>query len=51
VTGATAGATFAATAEGVVLGTHTTTDTGCGPVTVAITLADGRVAKLRETWC
>jgi hypothetical protein len=24
---------------------------GCGPVTVAITLADGRVAKLRDDWC
>ena len=51
VTGATAGATFAATTAGVVLGSHTTTDTGCGPVTVAITLADGRVAKLRDNWC
>ena len=51
LTGATAGATFAATTEGVVLGSHTTTDTGCGPVTVAITLADGRVAKLRDDWC
>ena len=30
---------------------HTTTDAGCGPVTVAITLADGRVAKLRDDWC
>jgi hypothetical protein len=51
LTGATAGATFAATTADVVLGTHTTTDAGCGPVTVAITLADGRVAKLRDDWC
>jgi hypothetical protein len=51
VTGATAGATFAATTADVLLGTHTTTDVGCGPVTVAITLADGRVAKLRDNWC
>ena len=51
LTGATAGATFAATTADVLLGTHTTTDVGCGPVTVAITLADGRVAKLRDDWC
>jgi hypothetical protein len=51
VTGATVGAMFAATAENVVLGGHTTTDAGCGPVSVAITLADGRVAKLRDDWC
>ena len=51
LTGATAGATFAATTADVLLGTHTTTDAGCGPVTVAITLADGRVAKLRDDWC
>lgn len=51
LTGATAGATFAATTADVILGTHTATDTGCGPVTVAITLADGRVAKLRDNWC
>ena len=51
VTGATVGATFAATADNVTLGGHTATDAGCGPVTIAITLADGRVAKLRDNWC
>jgi hypothetical protein len=51
VTGATVGATFAATAQDVTLGGHTNSDPGCGPVTIAITLADGRVAKLRDDWC
>jgi hypothetical protein len=51
VTGPTVGATFAATTADVTLGGHTTTDPGCGPVTIAITLADGRVAKLRDAWC
>lgn len=49
--GATAGATFAATTASVVLGRHTTTDTTCGPVTIAISLAIGQVAKLRDDWC
>ena len=51
VTGATVGATFTATTATVLLGSHTTTDAACRPVTVAITLADGRVAKLRDDWC
>jgi hypothetical protein len=51
LTGATAGATFAATTADVLLGAPTTADTTCGPVTIAITLADGRVAKLRDDWC
>ena len=51
VTGATVGATFPATTAEVELGTHTTTDATCAPVTVAVTLADGRVAKLRVPWC
>ena len=51
VTGATVGATFAATAMPVELGGHTTTDPQCAPITVAVTLADGRVAKLRDDWC
>jgi len=51
VTGATAGAAFAATSQDVKLGTHTTTLPQCGPVTVALTLGDGRVAKGRGDWC
>jgi hypothetical protein len=51
VTGATVGATFPATTAEIELGTHTTTDASCAPVTVAITLADGNVAKLRDDWC
>jgi hypothetical protein len=51
VTGATVGATFAATTETVALGGHTTTAPQCAPVTVAVTLTDGRVGKLRDDWC
>ena len=51
VTGATAGATFAATSQEVLLAMHTTTIPQCGPVTAAITLADGRVASTRDDWC
>jgi hypothetical protein len=51
VTGATAGATFAATSQEVLLAMHTTTRPQCGPVTAAITLADGRVASYRDDWC
>jgi hypothetical protein len=51
VTGVTVGATFAATTADVTVGGHTATEPGCGPVTIAITLADGRVAKLRDDWC
>jgi hypothetical protein len=51
VTGATAGATFAATSEEVLLATHTTTLPQCGLVTAAITLADGNVASARDQWC
>ena len=51
VTGATVGATFGATTATVALGGHTSTDTTCGPVTIAVTLADGRVAALRDDWC
>jgi hypothetical protein len=51
VTGSTAGATFPATTGGVILGTHTTTPPQCALVTVAVTLADGRVAALRDDWC
>ena len=51
VTGSTVGATFAATAATVLVGTHTQTTPQCAPVTIAVTLADGRVAKLRDDWC
>jgi hypothetical protein len=51
VTGATAGAAFAPTTSPIVLATHTATLPPCAPVTVAVTLADGRVAKLRAGWC
>jgi hypothetical protein len=51
VAGATAGATFAATSQEVLLAMHTTTIPQCGPVTAAITLADGRVASTRDDWC
>lgn len=51
VTGATAGADFAATTAQVILGTHTATVPPCGKVTVALTLADGRVAAARGDWC
>ena len=51
VTGATAGATFAATSQEVLLAMHTTTFPQCGPVTAAITLADGKVASTRDDWC
>lgn len=51
VTGATIGAAFPATAGEVILGGHTTTAPQCAPVTIAITLADGRVARLRDDWC
>jgi hypothetical protein len=51
VTGATAGATFAATTADVLLATHTTTMPQCGLVTAAITLADGTVASARGDWC
>jgi hypothetical protein len=51
VTGATVGATLGATTATVALGGHTSSDTTCGPVTVAVTLADGRVAALRDNWC
>jgi hypothetical protein len=51
VTGATVGAGFGATVATVALGGHTSSDTTCGPVTIAVTLADGRVAALRDDWC
>jgi hypothetical protein len=51
VTGATVGATFALTAATVALGGHTTTVPQCAPVTVAVSLADGRVAAVRAPWC
>jgi hypothetical protein len=51
VTGATIGATFPATTAPVELGAHTTGDAQCVPITVAITLFDGRVAKYRAHWC
>jgi hypothetical protein len=51
VTGATVGATFGATTATVALGGHTSSDTTCGAVTIAVTLADGRVAALRDDWC
>jgi hypothetical protein len=51
VTGASVGASFPATTAVVALGTHTTAAPQCAPVTVAITLADGRVAALRDDWC
>jgi hypothetical protein len=51
ITGATIGATFAATTATVALGGHTSTVPQCAPVTIAVTLADGRVAALRDDWC
>jgi len=51
VTGATAGAAFGATSQDLLLATHTTTLPQCGPVTAAITLADGKVASARGDWC
>jgi hypothetical protein len=51
VTGATAGATFPATGGPVVLGARTQTVPSCEPVTIAVTLADGRVGALRAPWC
>jgi hypothetical protein len=51
VTAATAGATFSATTEPLALGAHTTTVPQCAPVTIAVTLAGGRVAALRDDWC
>jgi hypothetical protein len=51
VTGHTAGATFAATTQEVLLAMHTTVIPPCGPVTTAITLGNGAVAKGRDDWC
>jgi hypothetical protein len=51
VDGSSAGATFPATTDEVLLAMHTSTLPPCAPVTTAITLGDGRVAKAREDWC
>jgi hypothetical protein len=51
VSGATAGATFAATSQEVLLAMHTMTMPACAPVTTAITLGNGAVAKRRDDWC
>jgi hypothetical protein len=51
VTGPTAGASFPATTEEVLLAMHTTTLPACQPVTAAITLDDGTVAATRDDWC
>ena len=51
LTGATAGATFAATTADVLLGTHTTTDAGVRTGDRRDHARDGRVAKLRDNWC
>jgi hypothetical protein len=51
VVGATAGATFPATTDEVLLAMHTVTLPDCGAVTSAITLGDGTVAARREPWC
>jgi hypothetical protein len=51
VSGSTAGATFAPTSEEVLLAMHTAVDPPCGPVTTAITLANGTVVKIRDNWC
>jgi hypothetical protein len=51
VVGATAGATFPATAAEVLLAMHTASMPQCGPVTSAITLANGAVAARRDDWC
>jgi hypothetical protein len=47
----TSGATFAATTEEVLLAMHTAVDPPCGPVTTAITLANGSVARIQDNWC
>jgi hypothetical protein len=51
VSGATAGATFAATTQEVLLAMHTTVMPPCGAVTTAVTLGTGAVAKQRDDWC
>jgi hypothetical protein len=51
VTGATAGATFAATTAEVLLAMHTSALPQCAPVTSAITLANGTAAARRDDWC
>jgi hypothetical protein len=48
---ATSGATFAPTSDEVLLAMHTAVDPPCGPVTTAITLANGTVVKIRDNWC
>ena len=47
----TNGATFAPTTQEVLVAMHTAVDPPCGPVTTAITLANGNVAKIRDDWC
>jgi hypothetical protein len=49
--GSIKGATFAPTSDEILLAMHTTVDPPCGPVTTAITLANGNVAKIRDDWC
>ncbi len=51
VTGATAGAAFAPTTGEVLLAMHTVALPECGPVTAAITLGNGTVARGRDDWC
>jgi len=51
VTGATAGAAFAPTTDEVLLAMHTAAMPQRGPVTAAITLANGTVAGARDDWC
>jgi len=51
VTGATAGAVFAPTTDEVLLAMHTAAMPQCGPVTAAITLANGTVTGARDDWC
>lgn len=51
LTGATAGAVFAPTTDEVLLAMRTASMPECGPVTAAITLANGTVAGVRSDWC
>jgi hypothetical protein len=46
-----AGATFAPTTQEVLLAMHTSVAPPCGPVTTAITLADGTVVRIHDDWC
>jgi hypothetical protein len=51
VTGASGSATFAPTAQDVLLAMHTAVEPPCGAVTTTITLANGSVVKIHDDWC